>query len=131
MAGSLAFFVYVRDDGTEAAVQLDEDTGGCEELGFEPYTGAPPLELLPKGAKMRYVNTVQTTGAGAGYRGRPFPCGTPDADAFSGDAATFELNGLTHAVTSSRGERIRRPTAFNTGLDGESSEVGGGDGGVE
>ena len=130
MAGSRAWFIYVDDDDTEYGVQLDEDTGALEELGFEPYTGTPALTQLPKGTEMRYVNAVQTTGQGAGFRNRPFPCGTPDAPAFSGDAATFEINDLSYAVTSTRGEKSRKPTATNTGLVGESSEVGGGQGTV-
>lgn len=131
MAGSRAWYVYVDDDETEYGVQLDEDTGASDVLGFEPYTGTPALTQLPKGTEMRYVNCVQTTGQGAGFRNRPFPCGTRDADAFSGDAPTFEINGLTYSVTSTRGEKSRKPTATNTGLVGESSEVGGGDGSVD
>lgn len=128
MAGSRSWYVYVDDDETEYGVQLDEDTGALEALGFEVYAGAPALTQLPKGTEMRYVNCVQTTGQGAGFRSRAFPCGTNDAPAFSGTVTVFAVNGLSYAVTSTRGEKSRKPTATNTGLVGSSPVVGGGQG---
>lgn len=124
MAGSRAWFIYVDDDDTQSAVMLDEDIGSLDGLGFEPYTGSIVLDLLPKGFKMRYVNAVQTSGDGAGFRYRSFPCGTDDADIYSGDVTTFTINGLTYAVTSTRGERARKPVAIATGLQGASATVG-------
>jgi hypothetical protein len=124
MAGSRRWYAYVDDDDEASAVMLDEDTGNLEGLGFEPYTGEPILDLLPKGFRMRYVNAVQTTGAGAGFRYRSFPCGSDDAPIYAGTTPTFEINGLTYAVTSTRGERSRKPTALNTGLTGASPTVG-------
>lgn len=129
MAGSRRWYVYVDDDDTESAVMLDEDTGTLAGLGFEVYTGTPVLDLLPKGFKMRYVNAVQTSGSGSGFRYRSFPCGTDDADIYSGDVTTFNHNGLTYAVTSTRGERSRKPTVVNTGLVGASPTVGTSTGG--
>lgn len=132
MAGSRAWFIYNDDDGENWGVELDEDTGSLDELGFAPYTGTPPLDQLPRGTHMRYVNAVQTTGDGAGFRYRSFPCGTDTATVFDGTDTTFTINGLSYSVTSTRGERSRKPTATNTGLQGASSTVGeGGDGGVE
>lgn len=128
MAGSRAWFVYVDDDEAEYGVELDEDTGSCPELGFEPYTGTPALTQLPRGTKMRYVNAIQTTGEGAGFRSRPFPCGSTEASAYTGTTPTFEVNDLSYAVTSTRGEKTRKPTATNTGLVGPSPIVGGADG---
>lgn len=124
MAGSRRWYVYVDDDGTDSAVMLDEDTGNLTGLGFAEYSGQPVLDLLPKGFKMRYVNAVQTSGTGSGFRYRSFPCGTDDAAIYSGDTATFTINGLTYAVTSTRGERSRKPTVLNTGLIGPSPTVG-------
>lgn len=124
MAGSRRWFVYVDDDGTQSAVMLDEDTGNLDGLGFEVYSGEPVLDLLPKGFKMRYVNAVQTSGSGSGFRYRSFPCGTDDSDIYSGETTTFTHNGLTYAVTSTRGERSRKPTVINTGLVGASPTVG-------
>lgn len=129
MAGSRRWYVYVDDDETESAVMLDEDTGTLAGLGFEVYTGQPVLDLLPKGFKMRYVNAVQTSGSGSGFRYRAFPCGRDDADIYSGDVTTFTHNGLTYAVTSTRGERSRKPTVVNTGLVGASPTVGTSTGG--
>lgn len=124
MAGSRSWFVYVDDDDTQSAVLLDEDTGALTGLGFQPYVGTPQLDPLPKGFKMRYVNAVQTTGAGAGFRYRAFPCGSDESAIYSGATPTFSINGLTYAVTSTRGEKSRRPTAINTGLVGASPTVG-------
>lgn len=124
MAGSRAWFIYNDDDGQDYAVQLDEDTGSLAGLGFTPYTGAPPLDQVPRGFKMRYVNAVQTSGTGAGFRSRAFPCGTDTAPLYDGELATFTINGLTYAVSSTRGEKVRKPTAFNTGLQGASPTVG-------
>lgn len=132
MAGSRAWFVYNDDDGEDWGVELDEDTGNLDEFGFTPYTGTPALDQLPRGTFMRYVNAVQTSGDGAGYRYRAFPCGVDTAPVFDGTETTFTVNGLTYAVTSTRGEKSRKPTATNTGLQGDSNVVGeGGDGGVE
>ena len=73
---------------------------------------------------MRYVNAVQRTGAGAGFRYRRVYCGTADSDLFSGDVSNFVLNGLGYTVTSTRGERQRRPLSGNSGLVGDSPTVG-------
>lgn len=124
MAGSRSWFIYNDDDGEDYAVQLDEDTGSLEGLGFTPYTGTPPLDQIPKGFKMRYINAVQTSGTGAGFRYRPFPCGTDTAPLYDGEQATFTVNGLNYSVTSTRGERSRKPTAINSGLQGASPTVG-------
>lgn len=129
MAGSRAWFVYVDDDDELNAVQLDEDLGNNNAFGFEPYTANPTMDLLPKGFKMRYVNAVQTSGAGAGFRYRAFPCGTAESDIYSGDVSTFTINGLTYAVTSTRGEKGRKPVALPTGLVGSSPTVGTSTGG--
>jgi len=126
MAGSRAWYVYTDDDDQEFAVELDEDTGSLTDLGFAAYTPEADVDLLPRGMKMRYVNTVQTSGAGAGYRARPFPCGTTTAAAFANKDATFTVNGLNYVVTSTRGEKKRRAKAVPTGLTGNSPTVGGG-----
>lgn len=124
MAGSRRWFVYTDDDDTDSAVLLDEDVGNTEGFGFSVYTGEPVLDPLPKGFKMRYVNAVQTTGTGAGFRYRAFPCGTDDSDIYSNTTPTFTVNGLTYATTSTRGEKSRKPTSINTGLTGSSPTVG-------
>lgn len=129
MAGSRAWYIYTDDDDAEYAVELDEDTGAATDLGFTAYTAGQDVELLPRGMKMRYVNTVQTSGTGAGFRGRPFPCGTTEAPAFANKDATLTINGLSYVVTSTRGEKKRRAQAVATGLSGSSSTVGGGSGG--
>jgi hypothetical protein len=124
MAGSRRTFVYVDGDENAYAVVLDEDVGNNQLFGFEPYTGTPVLDPPPQGFRMRYINAVQTTGAGAGFRYRKFACGSEESDLYSGDVSVFTVNGLTYSVTSTRGERSRRPTATNTGLVGSSPTVG-------
>lgn len=132
MAGSKKWFIYNDDDGENWGVELDEDTGSLVGLDFSPYTGSPSLDQLPRGKFMRYINAVQTSGSGAGFRYRSFPCGTDTAPLYDGTQTTFTVNGLNYAVTSTRGERTRQPTAQNTGLTGASPTVGvGGDGDVQ
>jgi len=128
MAGSRAWYVYVADDDTNYAVEIDEDAGALAPAGFTPYTGTPPLDLPPQGFRMRYVNAIQTSGDGAGFRSRKIYCGTADSDLFSGDVTTTTLNGLQYSVSSTRGEKQRKPTAAPTGLKGPSSTVGTGAG---
>ena len=74
MAGSLRWYVYEDDDNNQYAVLLDENVGNFTETGFEPYEGEPSLDTLPQGFKMRYVNAVQRTGAGGGFRYRRDVC---------------------------------------------------------
>lgn len=132
MAGSRSWFVYISNDGESYGVELDEDTGTLEGLGFTEYIGEPPLVQLPRGTFMRYVNAVQTSGTGAGFRSRSFPCGADDAPLFDGSETTFAVNGLNYSVSSVRGEKSRKPTASSTGLQGASSTVGvGGSGGTQ
>lgn len=132
MAGSRAWFVYVDDDENQYAVNLDEDTGRLAGFGFTAYTGSTPLDPPPVGFKLRYVNAVQTSGSGAGFRYRRFPCGTDDAAIYAGTISTFTINGLTYATTSTRGEKSRRPVAVPTGLIGASPTVGqSGQGGAQ
>lgn len=131
MAGSRAWYVYNDDDGEDWGVELDEDTGTLAGLAFTPYTGEPDLDQLPRGKFMRYINAVQTSGTGAGFRYRSFPCGTDTAPLYDGSETTFTINGLNYSVTSTRGEKTRTPTANNSGLQGPSPTVGlGDDGGV-
>lgn len=130
MAGSLAWYTYSSDDDTDYGVLLDEDIGSQSGLGFVPVLAGVQLDLPPKGHKMRYVNAVQTSGAGAGFRYRSFPCGTVTAELFQGDTTTFVLNGLSYEVTSTRGERFRRPRTTPSGLVGSSPTVGVSTGGT-
>jgi hypothetical protein len=124
MAGSLRWYIYRANDGTEYGVLLDEDTGNAPALGFDPVLTESNLDTLPKGFVMRYVNAVQVSGSAAGFRYRSFACGSDDADLFTGDVKTFTINGLDYEVTSTRGERSRRPRSTNSGLIGSSPTVG-------
>lgn len=62
MAGSRRPFVYVADDGSEYAVNLDESTYEDAALGFKSsYTGdkVPPPIIRGNPIKMRYVNVFR------------------------------------------------------------------------
>jgi len=124
MAGSRRWYVYFDDDGDPFGVQLDEDAGSNPGLGFTPVSADVAVDPLPKGTTMRYINAVQTSGDGAGFRYRSFACGTDDSPLYSGDQVVFSVNGLNYAVTSTRGEKKRKPVALNTGLVGASPTVG-------
>ena len=125
MAGSKKWYIYQADSTELYAVELDEDTGSAAPLGFQPYTANSADTQLPRGTVMRYVNCVQMSGDGAGYRHRQFPCGSTDAPAFETPGTTININGFDYQVTSSRGEKVRRPIAANSGLQGQNSTVGG------
>ena len=124
MAGSLRWYIYTADDDTEYGVLLDEDIGNAESFGFTSVSSDSVLDTLPKGFVMRYVNAVQTSGDGAGFRYRKFACGSDEAAIFSGEQKTFTINGLAYEVTSTRGEKSRRPRSTNSGLVGDSATVG-------
>lgn len=128
MAGSLAWFKYVDDNDQTWGVLLDENLGTLAGAGFTPVGSGDNLETMPRGMKMRGVNAVQTSGAGAGYVSRFWPCGTKTAAIYAGTQKTFTINGLTYSVSSSRGESKRKPKSENTGQTGTSSTVGGGGG---
>lgn len=125
MAGSRAWYNYESDNGESYAVELDEDTGGNTALGFTPYSDQAPSTTLPAGYRMRYVNAAQTTGDGAGFVSRQFPVGDPDAAIYTGTVSVLTVNEITYAVSSSRGEKQRRPKQVNTGQIGLSNTVGG------
>lgn len=127
MAGSRRWYVYTDDDGDDWGVELDEDTGSLSGLGFTAVTTSTELNTLPRGVTMRTLNAVQTSGDGAGYRYRKFPVGTEEATLFAGTTSTFTVNGLNYTVTSTRGEKKRKPYGSNTGLVGSSPTVGGGE----
>ena len=125
MAGSRAWFNYVSNNGLSYAVELDEDTGKLTAFGFTPYTDSAPSTTLPSGHKMRYINASQISGNGAGFVSRQFPIGTSTTQLYTGAISVFSVNNLSYAVSSSKGEKQRRPKAANTGLVGVSSTVGG------
>ena len=127
MAGSRKWMIYVADDGTEYAVQIDESN--AEALGFQDITADNVTTLpLPKGYKMRSVS-VQDPVSGAR---RELPVGTAVASVTIAAAVGILLpllnaSGLATALTLfntlyTSGERVARPRAFDTGLlDGDAT----------
>lgn len=128
MTGSLAWYKYTDDQDNVWGVLLDENLGSLSGAGFTPVGTTDNLETMPRGMKMRGVNAVQTSGAGAGYVSRFWACGTKTAAIYAGTTKTFTVNGLSYATSSSRGESKRTPKSVATGQTGPSSTVGGGGG---
>lgn len=111
MAGSIKWFQYVDNDGVLHGVKLDKSNAGV--LGFVDPSAT--LDPLPRGWKMRKVNCIATTGEGAGWYRRSFPCGRPDATAYT-TSATFIAAGITWQPVSTSGESKRRTFVFDTNL---------------
>lgn len=126
MAGSLAWYKYIDDQDKVWGVQLDEDLGGLVGAGFAAVGANDDLETMPRGMKMRGVNAVQTSGAGAGYVSRFWACGSRTSEIYVGTTKTFTVNNQTYSTSSSRGESKRKPKSVATGQTGKSSVVGGG-----
>lgn len=124
MSGSRAWFNYVSDNGITYAVELDEDTGLLANAGFTRYTDGSPTTTLPSGWRMRYINAVKTSGEGAGFVSRRFPIGSSTATLYSGQTSVFNRDGETYAVSSTGGEKQRRPKQLNTGIVQSGSNVG-------
>lgn len=122
MAGSLKWMVYMTDSGQQYAVWIDESNGKAG--GFLDMSNGVTLQTLPRGIKMRYVNTVNAeTGVRRRiYLGKPDnPLkngGTVQLPLYSGNTATMK----PFAVSSYRAEKRRTPYGQDTGLnDGDAA----------
>jgi hypothetical protein len=112
MSGSIKWFSYKSDSGTDYAVKLDESNATA--LGFAaPTAGLLPL---PKGWKMRQVNCVLTgSGEGAGFYRRSFPVGSLTAGAWTAETA-LTLSGGSWQPVSRTGEKTLKAFVPDTGL---------------
>lgn len=124
MAGSLKWFVYTADNGSQYGVKLDESN--AKAAGFPDYAGgaAGSFPQLPRGARMRYANVV------SGQVKRRIYVPSTTAPLWTNPATTVPLldfstsaagvpvtaTPVTAVVTSLVGERFRRPFVGDTGL---------------
>lgn len=129
MVGSLKYFVYRCDDGTEFAIKRDEtNTEGGNVLGGRPagendFTATSlPIYEIPRNVTPRYVvfsspdNRVTRT----------LTCLTLEAYAgiTNTDSITIDVDGVATALSLARkrGEKLRVPRADDTGLnDGDAT----------
>ena len=116
MSGSRAWYNYLSDNGVTYAVELDVNTGDLGALGFTAFAGTAATTPLPQGWEMRHINVVKLSGDGAGFVSRRIPCGTATSTAYSGAVSTITRDSIPYAISSTRGERQRRPKAVETGL---------------
>lgn len=116
MAGSLKWFLYTADGGTQFAVFRDESNLEAVNgaVGDYPDTGSTITFALPSNVKMRYASFSNPTNT---IR-RNVPCLT--AAVFNGLApgATIvdQSSGATLTLVSKTGEKIRLPKGVDTGL---------------
>lgn len=109
MSGSMKWLLYTADDGNQYAVFRDESN--AEAAGFDDYTGGTE-KPLPQGWRPRGVNLMDTDG------NRKFlEIGKPDNDLYTGATNSVVLNGTTWGVSSVRGEKRKRPVAFDSYKD--------------
>jgi hypothetical protein len=124
MAGSRRWFQYTSDKGFAYAVELDESTYETPALGFtaiDQATVAAGRVLAANSRRpisMRYVN-AQRTENGDVFR-RKFFVGALEADPYTGEDLTLEVDGETWSVTSVIGERkVFPPLTDTANTDGD------------
>lgn len=57
MAGSIKWFIYTTDDGTDFALEADESNIEAFSAGTQDYpdTGTPPIFAVPRNVRPRYA----------------------------------------------------------------------------
>jgi len=126
MAGSLKWMKYTADNGQTYAVRIDESNG--EAGGFADVVPEDTgLTQLPKGIKMRHVNTYQ---ASASDRKRRFYIGGGEVltDILAGTQTIISApvvgteTAENFVITSYRGEQSSIIGYIDTGLnDGDAT----------
>jgi hypothetical protein len=122
MAGSLNWFIYIADSGTNYLIKLDESN--AEAIGSTVITAQNSAELtqLPRSIKPRYINTYN---AAAESQKRKFIVTEPELyTAFCERSATVvqappypTLPNANWVVTSCRGEQSDFSGFIDTGLN--------------
>lgn len=122
MAGSLKWFLYTADSGTQYAVYRDESNLEAVNgaVGDYPDTGGTVTAGLPNNLKPRYASYVSATNTVR----RNVICLT--AAIFNalapGATITDQTSGLTLTLVSKTGEKSRLPRGQDTGLtDGDAT----------
>lgn len=140
MAGSRTWRAYTSDNGTVYSVNVDESNSNATIGGAGGNVLLMPVRTvnsagIPCGLKMRYVNAQSVTTPNLK---RKFWIGSPaamlaaaadgaqiTAEAYPGAGDTAGATSVW-TITSLRGEKVRKPPAFNavdTGLtDGTTSQ---------
>lgn len=115
MAGSIKWMVYTDDAGNKFSVRIDESNG--EACGFEDLTTANQnTPILPRGAKMRYVNVVAAGASGEDIR-RKLYVGTVEAYQNLITTRVVTIDTVGYNVRSFRGERFSFPIPIDTGIN--------------
>lgn len=115
MSGSIKWMVYTDDAGNKFAVRIDESNG--EACGFEDLTTANQnTAILPKGAKMRYVNAVAAGASGEDIR-RKLYVGTIDAYQTLISTRVVTIDTVGYNIRSFRGEQFTFPIPIDTGIN--------------
>jgi hypothetical protein len=120
VAGSIKWFVYTTDAGDDYAIRLDESNTEALNGGTQDFvTGLATKDALPRNIKPReifYSNNARTRRircvalTQAIYNGAIAGGVTSIPDPIAGGAATLGL-------IAAKGEQIRLPVPFDTGLD--------------
>ena len=122
MAGSIKWFVYTCDDGSDFALKADESNVEAVNGSTQDFPGTPPTKYaLPRNVKPR--RAYYTSADGTVTRG--IVCLTTSI--YNGvDAAqptiTDAVSGLTLSLKRKKGEEISLPFGADTGLqDGDAT----------
>lgn len=121
MAGSMKWFVYTTNSGTDFAIKRDESNLEALNAGTQDYVDATSVTFaLPVNVKPRYCRFRSADGTVS----RNIVCLTQtifDAIA-AGSDITDGPSGKTLFLTEKVGERVKTPFAVDTGLtDGDAT----------
>lgn len=123
MTGSMKWFVYTSDEGTDFAAFLDESNTESVNGGTQDYpTGAAtPVFAIPRNVKPRYAVYQSNDGAIT----RKVVCLTPTIFGSVGSTVATITDSAYPTVTLTLrrtvGEKLRRPYGVDTGInDGDA-----------
>lgn len=124
MTGSMKWFIYTTDEGTDFAAFLDESNTEAVNGGTQDYpSGAvEPVFALPKNLKPRYAVYQSNDGAIT----RKVVCLTPTIFAGVGSAVASITDAAYPTIPLSLrrtvGQKLRRPYGQDTGVnDGDAT----------
>lgn len=119
MAGSIKWFVYTTDDGTDYAIKADESNVEALAAGTQDYpeTGTPPIHAVPRNIRPRFAMFQNA----AGTRKIKVPVITTTLyNALNGTSTIpdpINVGGPELAFLYKRPELIQVPRGQDTGLD--------------
>lgn len=116
MAGSLKWFVYTTDAGDDFAIYRDESNIEALNAGTQDYVAATTAEYsLPGNVKPRVITYANP--AGTIRRDVVALTATIFNGVIPGATITDGVSGQTLTFVRKKGEVVRIPFAFDTGLD--------------